>query len=378
MQLSQPHLILHFDVNKTVVQSDVAQNKTCAEVASDIANECSWGTVKEGVWTWDGIPPHVRTDPDAVSHMNFLENTYAYGDPDLMAAQKAKRRKGKHRFFEKGQPGDQPVIRKFREMLIQNLRLPDSAKERAAAVGLDTEWVFLLPSFFETLVRLREQGRSFTLVFRTFGEDIEEIAHELNIFCAGKHPLFPGVRFDGSPDASGVDLRLDIHQGFQIGAAFRSDTETSIILGSTKQLSRAQQSKKKEGAASFARSLDVETRLVEGPSAIGKFFRSRTGAFAIRDDWPWWRQHGEVATAGKIFVIDPSDAGCHQIFFDDNVKPHRLKIIDPRGPGGQPLTDKEVRDVFVSRVRPLLAITQRDFFLRAIASCEKRRSDRTA
>jgi hypothetical protein len=30
----------------------------------------------------------------------------------------------------------------------------------------------------------------FALQFRTFGEDVNEVAQEFNAFCEGKHPLY--------------------------------------------------------------------------------------------------------------------------------------------------------------------------------------------
>ncbi len=37
------------------------------------------------------------------------------------------------------------------------------------------------------------QKRDFTLVFRTFGTDIEEVIDELNMFATGQHPAYPQV-----------------------------------------------------------------------------------------------------------------------------------------------------------------------------------------
>ena len=38
------------------------------------------------------------------------------------------------------------------------------------------------------------QGRDFTIVFRSFGDDISEVVEEMNAFATGQHPSYPEVR----------------------------------------------------------------------------------------------------------------------------------------------------------------------------------------
>lgn len=56
---------------------------------------------------------------------------------------------------------------------------------------------YVLPSFFDCLLALKEAEADFSVVFRTFGEDIAAVSREYNAFCEGRHPLFPGVKMDG-------------------------------------------------------------------------------------------------------------------------------------------------------------------------------------
>ena len=39
------------------------------------------------------------------------------------------------------------------------------------------------------------QKRDFTVIFRSFGEDIPAVIEEMNLFCTGQHPQFPNVIF---------------------------------------------------------------------------------------------------------------------------------------------------------------------------------------
>lgn len=52
--------------------------------------------------------------------------------------------------------------------------------------------VFLLPSFLKLIVYLKKNKRNFSIIFRTFGDDAENIKIEFNNFCDGLHPCYSG------------------------------------------------------------------------------------------------------------------------------------------------------------------------------------------
>ena len=41
----------------------------------------------------------------------------------------------------------------------------------------------LIPSFFRTLIYLKKAKREFSILFRTFGEDLSNVIYEFNLFC---------------------------------------------------------------------------------------------------------------------------------------------------------------------------------------------------
>ena len=93
----------------------------------------------------------------------------------------------------------------------------------------------ILPSFFELLLHLQRQRRHFTVVFRTFGSDLPDVIEELNAFCTGQHPLYPGVLMDGSDGLT--DLRLSIPGSS--GVFFRSGVAGSsshLLIGAPEKL----------------------------------------------------------------------------------------------------------------------------------------------
>jgi len=73
----------------------------------------------------------------------------------------------------------------------------------------------LIPSFFRTLIFLKKQKREFSVIFRTFGEDLEKVKWEFNRFCDGNHPCFsgrngtPSIKFDGSKGTK--DMKIKSH-----------------------------------------------------------------------------------------------------------------------------------------------------------------------
>lgn len=53
-------------------------------------------------------------------------------------------------------------------------------------------------------------------------------------------------------------------------------------------------------------------------------------AFAIRDNYPFWKSRNERSHAGKLFFLDPSDRDTLKIFFDDNIGHTSAHIVDVR------------------------------------------------
>jgi hypothetical protein len=49
----------------------------------------------------------------------------------------------------------------------------------------------IIPSFFKLISYFHENDIDFRIIFRTFGSDIDKVKEEFNLYCEGKHPLFP-------------------------------------------------------------------------------------------------------------------------------------------------------------------------------------------
>jgi hypothetical protein len=98
----------------------------------------------------------------------------------------------------------------------------------------------------------------------------------------------------------------------------------------------------------------------------------------VRDYYPWWAAHAEHQTAGKVFPISTAAAKEeHHVLFDDNVHYEDSQghsIIDLRdatdaaGEAAEIVREAEQR-VYMVRVDPHGAITDRDYFVAELAKC---------
>lgn len=102
---------------------------------------------------------------------------------------------------------------------------------------------YLIPSFFRTLMYLKKQKKEFSIAFRTFGNELDTVIHEFNLFCNGEHPCFNGrnstpiVKFDGSKNSK--DYR--IKEPCQRASFYRGGegiNETIMVTGKHNRVSK--------------------------------------------------------------------------------------------------------------------------------------------
>ena len=100
--------------------------------------------------------------------------------------------------------------------------------------------VNIVPSFFKLLNGLKKAKREFSIVFRSFGQELPDIIWEFNKFCNGEHPCYNGqqcslVKFDGSKGVK--DLRFK--EARQQGLFYRSEN-VQFVTGSLKRYKKDQ------------------------------------------------------------------------------------------------------------------------------------------
>lgn len=350
---------------------DPASKMSTENMINSLLCECAWGMQDEKQQTWTLVgdcPSVVAPKSGLVTYSDFLEyGKYRYITPTGTKEQKAaalarnkkikKRKKSlKKSFTFEGQPGEKFKI--FAERLKAHLRIPEHLKKRCKESNITQLHggnLFILPSFFYMMRKLKEQKRKFSIVFRTFGLDGKEVASEFNAFCEGKHPLYPGVHFDGSNGSS--DLRVEVPANF--GAIKRDTKGNKVTL--------------------FKGSLDVDktppAQKIENFQNIYDHVvvhATRKGtSLAFRDDYPAWAACAESETSGKLLVVrQHEEDGTRHIFFDDNIERDIAHIVDCRRYDGSAVPFSESKNRWLSKAEPWLSITKPDYFIDCVNICE--------
>lgn len=234
--------------------------------------------------------------------------------------------------------------------------------------------VGLLPAFFELLLALKAAGRSFALCFRSFGEDMDVVAEELNMFCEGRHPLFPGAVFDGRDGQP--DYRISLSSPRQCGTFFRDDSGIKLVMGTIDQPGEGRFKHIPPSIDFYDSYSGVDVR--SGSEAeIGEFVRgltSASGTFALRDHFLHWKNKKQSSTAGKVFFFDASaSTSTHDMFFDDNIRYSETHIVHPvevNNPENQHWASSLLL-THLCRAEALEAISDRLYFVKEVVQREQ-------
>lgn len=151
---AKPHLILHFDMNKTLIASDREGQKTahdvvCAEIAGQVTD------------FWDDSFSAPISYADYVKH-HLLPN------PDHSKDIKLKQRAQISEVLQFLKERNHPACSKMQEIY-----------DRAIGL-LEKQETQIFKSFYRLIEFLQKENISYTLVIRTFGSEASEIAEELN------------------------------------------------------------------------------------------------------------------------------------------------------------------------------------------------------
>jgi len=425
-------LVVNFDINKTLIISDAAGGKDTRETINGLLAEYAWGHVADArqaairagvadgggggegggeggggamstaemcrlgglgapdaegnVWVLDSLDPSLTPPPAdvvaaarpgvpgaaATSYQQYVE---------ALRKRKVLEKKAQKRlswtFTERGQPGYQ--MRPHFDRLMAALELPAPLKPLAAALSpvFKTGQAFVLPAFYELLLWLRREGRLATtrVVLRTFGTDIADVARDLDCFCAGQHPLFPGIaKMDGSP-GSDADMRLKVSAG--CGCFQRHGDGTGADAGAGTHLTLTNAQGTLSVVDGFADIYDcILGKLQSGHQTREFAVEGGHGVLGLQDYYPYWRKHHERAEAGKLLLVDDGalagDAEpVHQIFFDDNVELERAHIVDVRDVvTGAPIPFAEANGCYIAKADSLRAIVDRNYYIDLVKACE--------
>jgi hypothetical protein len=216
-------LVLHFDINKTILMADPVSGCTIDDMVNSLLTECIWGVVNKDKVRYkdrDSDRDIVRDDTNLSVDEKEIERspqftledwTMVSSVPSMLPpgenlvtlgyflefyanTSREERKKIKYSFTD-GELGRS--CRSYFEELKSKLTLPEEL-EISGLDMLSSGVYHIIPAFFNMVIELDRREWDFRIIFRTFGVDIANIAKEFNMFCEGKHPLYPNVRMDGS------------------------------------------------------------------------------------------------------------------------------------------------------------------------------------
>lgn len=381
---AHPHLVLNFDINKTIVMVDTAKNQPISDVLNGILSECTWGeevecderSPVEAGWRAVNSEPSVlrfcRPEEHGGDTLSYLE----YLGRKLPGKEAKKQREKMYKDFTKpGHPGES-FRHHYKSMKSRLLGRYGSLAGGPKGDGPKTQ---IIQAFFELVVDLVRRGRSFSIVFRTFGKDLPRIVDEFNAFCEGKHPRYPGLRLDGTAQ-SGLDLRVSLANS---GSWYRDDGRTAIVWGTT----RLEEELKAAGCGftEYLKQAGCEhLEVCDGQGTVFQDLRRRTEgscSIALRDYWPFWHKFGEKGIYGKPLFVDRSEGNRLDLFFDDCITlgEEDTKIVDVRdGKDGRPIWPVYAHKYYLCRAEPLNAILDDRYFLKKVEQKEEAHQKRNS
>jgi len=196
----------------------------------------------------------------------------------------------------------------------------DGLDEQAVDPALHRVWAHMIPATFTLLESLaqRQQEQDFTVVFRTFGTDLPDIAKAITAFAQGKHPKYPNF----------CNPHLHVNKLYKGRWTLISEGSSDATKTATSPIDRYK----------YQLLDDLTDQVVaSGDEEIVRLLESTVGAVGIQDHFDFWQQNDYVPWAGKPVwvpaqpdktttdnacqkaVNDEQQLLCHHLFFDDNI-----------------------------------------------------------
>eukprot|EP00746_Dinoflagellata_sp_MGD_P159363 gnl/MRDRNA2_/MRDRNA2_86685_c0_seq10.p1 gnl/MRDRNA2_/MRDRNA2_86685_c0~~gnl/MRDRNA2_/MRDRNA2_86685_c0_seq10.p1 ORF type:complete len:2453 (-),score=460.18 gnl/MRDRNA2_/MRDRNA2_86685_c0_seq10:309-7667(-) len=300
-------LILHFDVNNTILVADT-NVPVSAAINSYLAGVC-WGkVVGDGEFLFCSYTEHGHLSLTCPESVDAKESYYKYLERK-MKGQPREDFKAAISDFNAHQ-GIPDAIKKWFDKIWECMKAPDALKDTPFAFQQDGIWFHhIIPSFWQLLDGLQKQGRAFAIVLRTLGKDGPAIAKTINAFAQGEHPEYR----HGCSSA----LLADPPHGCLYRTKDGNRDSFKLEIGNKPLF------KPKRQMANEDSQVDVVT--IDDEVLIHKHFSELTGTFCVSDDYFYWEGTGFAAAGGKPlwFPYDHADRYFpkeQHIFFDDHIR----------------------------------------------------------
>ncbi|XP_052229847.1 uncharacterized protein LOC127843962 isoform X2 [Dreissena polymorpha] len=304
-------LVLHFDLNKTIVPVDSATGETVEAALNVYLSGLAQGKDRQGEWHSKHELSTAPVEQDDVSYYKFEEKRLL---PQITRDRSAFRYHLMS-FTDKPQGSKfKPHLKELLNSLTWTLPYEEKAHKDLTVPGSTSyRYHFILPAFYKLLESLVTENRNFCVVFRTYGSDAKSVLSSIRQAVSGDFPfgrkLLP-LLDDIDETVYFVSRQNDIEDVFTID---RCSSDCS----------------------------DINDMTSKTDEEIYSWISNMVGIHAIRDNCNDWLRHDFDSRRGKPFWIDKTDEFHHHVFFDDNIRPGSVDSI----------ANIRVRDNFVSAFR---------------------------
>ena len=391
-----PKLILHFDINKTLMLGDKIQNQSLESSLLALICELPLGKIDEKNNEWIRTENNLNYNnpkEDLISYADFLKKKYPKKNekeiPDVKSRLKINHdikliiRQLTNEFVDKKSTGEY-FSNNIKEIL-EKLKVPDNIINDINNEQYNfffkelysNGYFFTFKSFFNSIIKLKERRRDFSIIFRTFGGDIDYIVKEFNLFCKGLHPLNnQKYFFDGTNNSKNYLLSES-----QFGIIYRYSKDIKdifLVLGTNKRITP------KPNNLYEAYNDDIKNNdviIIEGGLNIYNFimekiYSENINSFAFNDEYQIWIEHDELKEYSKPLFINPYNRKIHQIFFDDNIKYAKKSIVDCRNIiTGESIPDNLIKDKYIIKSNVGALLDDYYFFDKIYDAERKRKKD---
>jgi hypothetical protein len=363
-KLRKRHLVLHFDINETILVGDEAGGDSREDSLNKILAKSSFvrkpTTVTDGSSHEDWEPTHwwngERIRDDEKDYHLLMEKSNipplytGWHWPEGCCPYYRTRFKSRSKNFIQHHGA---LYKDIYDEMNRRLQPPANMTPTDPAILATASYPILshmLPAFFDCVATLSKQkaslpddghGQHYTIVFRTMGTDLPEIAEAMTAFARGQHPEYP--------DFKDPDLVL---------------TRDKLVQG---RWAKLPDDESNEGRYVFQ--LWQEERLVaSGDAQVLEFLHTQT-VCGIQDDYAFWKSQAFAPWSGKPTWIPTSrgddDCHYHHVLMDDNI--HNLPNdsiasvrVETKDGTFQTLTGPEIQEqqglslIRVATVEPIL------------------------
>jgi len=343
-------LVVHFDINETVLVGDDAGGDTREDSLNKILAKSAFVRIpsnKKVVWgktmekNSDLIEPSRWWDGQVIGDAQDGEvppplYTGWNWPPGCCPYYRTAFKKRAKRFVDHK---DGKKYKKLYDELESRLMFPATTETK----GLPDILSHLLPALFETIQTLQDRSQPVRFVFRTFGSDLPDIANAITAFSRGKHPSYPKF----------------IHPELELN---------TIVRGRWN----------KDGVYQLW-DYSLQTVLASGDAEIIEFLDSHLMC-GIQDDYEYWAANGWEPWAGKPVWVPKWNDDVHHVLFDDNI--HNLehdsiasvRLQQEEGRPYQTLSGKETMEMqglYLIRVPTVEPILNTKWFVKKVDQAQQ-------